>query len=87
MRTSEDKLQRIIPSLEVQRIQTVFDTKLAQIGHLSLRDRQIYDLSENVDWAGGYWRKFSLLDGRFSEEIKSKVRRKYGVSSTPRPRG
>ena len=55
----EDVLKRISENLEVQRIQTVFETVQAQISILRLRDQLIYGLSEQVDWTDDYLRKYS----------------------------
>ena len=73
LRRDEDKFQRIIQNLEVQRIQTVFETVTVQISNLRLRDREIYGLSKNVDLADGCCRTYSPLDGRISKRTKSKV--------------
>ena len=45
----------------------------ARISNLKLRDHEICGLSEQVDWTVGYWRKYSLLDERISEQMKSQV--------------
>ena len=46
----EDDVKRIIQNMEVQKIQTVFETVQAQISDLRLRDQEICGLSEHVDW-------------------------------------
>ena len=55
----EDKLRRLIRNLELQKIQTAFETVQAQISNLKLRDHEICGQFENVDWADGCWRKCS----------------------------
>ena len=55
----EDKLQRIIQILEVQRIQSV-ETVQAQISNLRLRDREIDGPVREM--ADGYRRTFRLMD-------------------------
>ena len=68
----DDKLRRI-QNWEVQRIQTVFETVQPQIRNLRLLDQENYGLSEKEDRADGNWSKYSLLDGRISEQMQSKV--------------
>ena len=69
----EDDLKRIIQIVEVPRTPKVFETAQAQISDLRLRDHEIYGLPEQVDWTDGHWEKYSLLDERISEQVKSKV--------------
>ena len=69
----EDDFKRIVHKMEVQKIQTVFETVQAQISNLKLRDQEIYGLSEQVDLTDGHWRKYSLHDERISDQFKFKV--------------
>ena len=34
----------------------------ALINNFELRDEQMHGISEQVDWTGGHWTKYSLLD-------------------------
>ena len=67
----EDDFKRIVQILEVQKIQTFFESVQAQISNFRLRDQEIGGLSEQVDWTDGCWRKYSSLDGRICEQVKS----------------
>ena len=69
----EDCFRRIFQIMEVQKIQTVFETVQAQISYLKLRDPEVYGLSEHVDWTDGHWRRYSLLDKRNSDQVQSTV--------------
>ena len=69
----KDNLKRIFQNSDLQRIQTVFETVQAQISNPRLRDQEMYGLSEQVNWTDGHWRKYSLLEGRIAEQLKSKI--------------
>ena len=40
--------------MEVQKIQTIFETGQAQVTNPKFGDQEINGLSEQVDWTGGY---------------------------------
>ena len=69
----EDDVKHIIQIVEVPRTPKVFETAQAQISDLRLRDHEIYGLPEQVDWTDGLWEKYSLIDERISEQVKSEV--------------
>ena len=50
LREDEYDFKRIIQILELQRIQTIFETVQAQISNFKLRDQEILVLPEHVNW-------------------------------------
>ena len=59
--------------MEMQTIQTVFETVQAQMSNLRLRDQEIHGISEQVDWTDGHWKKYSVVDERISEQFRTKI--------------
>ena len=69
----EDDFKRMIPNVEVQKIPTIFETVQTQVRNLKFRDQDIHGLSEQVNWADGHWRNYSLLDNRIANQVSSNV--------------
>ena len=63
---NEDQYQRAVQNVEIDNIQTIFESVLAQI-QPRLQEGALHCLSEQVDWAGSPERQRSLLDQQTSE--------------------
>ena len=69
----EEKLQRIVQNLEMQKVETIFNTVQAQLSNLRPRDRELCGLSERADWSDGNWRNAHSLVKHVSARFQSKV--------------
>ena len=68
-----NQFQLILQSLDVRKIQSVYDTVQVHITNLRLQGEDIYGLSEEVDWAIGQCGDCSPLDLQIAEQVESKV--------------